>query len=33
MKEADELAMIDQFFTMVFAEDMATLRSAEGVKA
>jgi hypothetical protein len=27
MSEADELKMIDGFFTMVFAEDMATLRS------
>lgn len=27
MSEADELKMIDGFFAMVFAEDMATLRS------
>jgi hypothetical protein len=27
MSEADELKMIDGFFTMVFAEDTATLRS------
>jgi hypothetical protein len=27
MSEADELAMIDQFFTMVFTEDMATLQT------
>jgi hypothetical protein len=26
MAEADELAMIDGFFTGAFAEDMATLR-------
>jgi len=27
MPEADELAMIDGFFTTVFAEDTATLRT------
>ena len=27
MAEADELEMIDEFFTMVFAEDEATLRT------
>jgi hypothetical protein len=27
MPEADELQMIDGFFTAVFAEDMATLRA------
>lgn len=27
MNEADELKMIDEFFTMVFAEDTATLRT------
>jgi hypothetical protein len=27
MSEADELAMIDGFFTTVFAEDTATLRT------
>jgi hypothetical protein len=33
MSEADELNMIDQFFTMIFNEDAATLKARSLVGA